>query len=83
MPIKPSQPVAWKKPVYFCSCDMCGSVASQGDPDPGNSSELARKQGFITVSLIDITLPMRWLCPNCAMAREKKMNGKSFVQKSN
>jgi hypothetical protein len=76
------QPI-WKSAAFAVICDTCGSASQKNGADPGEASEFARKEGFITKT-IDITLPLLWLCRTCqeAPSTHSKLNGQSKLNLS-
>jgi len=46
---------------WVVRCDKCGLSTLGGGMDPGDASEIARKEGFKTVPCG--SLPSEWRCP--------------------
>lgn len=53
-----------RKPMWAVECSRCKSLGKSA-VDPGDASELARKQGFTTVRMGEDGEPMSWLCKHC------------------
>jgi len=65
MGIKLTNVPAWKLNIWGAECDHCKAELKKLGVDPGEASELARKEGWTTKS-VRVDLPMTWLCYACS-----------------
>jgi len=58
--------------LLVVECDQCGLHAKKAGRDPGEASEKARSEGFITIRGATIASPKSWLCLKCSGASVTK-----------